>query len=153
MRIYKYLFFLVTLAFAGCINEETVPANIIQIDRMASLCAEIHQVDGSLMNGNQMPDSIYQRGMGTFILVFKKYQTDTAAFKKSYMWYTQHPKKLDEVYTNVQAILQKRVDSLTKLPSGPPPKPGNNTTPVQVPAQSNSPAKATGGAPFKKATN
>jgi len=152
MRIYKYLFFLVTLAFAGCISEETVPANIIQIDRMASLCAEIHQVDGNLMAGNQMPDSIYLHGMGTFVAVFKKYHTDTAAFKKSYLWYTQHPKKLNDVYTSVIALLQKRVDSLTKLPAGPPPKPGNNTTPVQIPAQKSAPANTpgTGQAPFKK---
>jgi hypothetical protein len=135
MRIYKYLFFLGLLAFAACKGDESVPANIISEDRMPAVIAEIHIIDGDLYNVPQQPDSLYKYSMGHYTAAFKKHHTDSTQFKKSFIWYTKHPVKLDEIYDKVLKILQTKNDSIGKI-KVPIPKPAPPVnTPVVIPAK------------------
>lgn len=129
MRTYKYLFFSVLLALAGCHSEETVPDNVISEKRMPVIIAEMHIIDGDLYNVPQMPDSLYKYSMGHFTALFKKHHTDTLQFRKSYTWYTKHPVKLDKIYDEVIKILQAKNDSIAKLPASK--APANTVKPAQ----------------------
>jgi hypothetical protein len=142
MRIYKYLFFLGLLAFAGCLSEGKRPDNVLSEERMPAVLADIHIVDGDLYNVPQDKDSLFKYSAGHYQAIFKKYHTDSTQFRKSYAWYTQHPVKLDVIYDKVVAILQTKNDSISKIktpaaklvPATPAPAPQtpNQTPPVKV---------------------
>lgn len=131
MRTYRYLFFLIVLAFASCLSEETTPKDVLDEDHMTSLLVELHLVDGDLYNVQQTPDTLYKYTMGRYTATFKKFHTDSNQFSKSFSWYTHHPVKLDEMYDNVIKILQAKTDSVAKLPASKPAAPVN--TPVNAP--------------------
>ena len=115
MRIYKYLFFSIVLVMVACRNENSVPGNVISMARMPAIVAEVHIIDGDLANMSQAQDTLYKYGLGQYLMVFKKYHTDTAQFRKSYLWYTKHPLLLDSISNQVITILQKKNDSLAKI--------------------------------------
>jgi hypothetical protein len=83
MPIYKTLFFLGLLCLCACKSEVPIPADIIQPNRMAPICAEMHIVDGDLYNITQMPDSLYKYSIGHYTAILSKYHTDTVQFKKA----------------------------------------------------------------------
>ena len=131
MRLYKYLFFLGLLAFGACQSEAPVPDDIISMEKMPYICAEMHIIDGNLYNISQVPDTLYKYSMGHYLVIFKKYGTDTTQFKKSFTWYTRNPVKLDHIYDDVLKVLQAKNDSLVK--SRTPATPAK--TPNAVPAK------------------
>jgi hypothetical protein len=111
-----------------------IPADIIQPNRMAPICAEMHIVDGDLYNITQMPDSLYKYSIGHYTAILSKYHTDTVQFKKSFTWYTKNPVKLDKIYDDVLVILQAKLDSINKIkaptsPVTPPVLPHNVVSP------------------------
>lgn len=117
MRLQYKLFFLSMLVFASCSEGEKSPADVMDEDRMAVLLANVHIIDGDLITAPQQGDSLYKYGMGYYAVMFKKYNADTAKFRKSFTWYTKHPDKLNKIYDNVIKIMEKKTDSLNKIPS------------------------------------
>jgi hypothetical protein len=133
MRNYKYLFFLGLLILQACAGTESVPDNVISQDRMPAILADIHLVDGNMYNIPQQQDSMYKYGMGNYIAVLKKHHTDTAQFRRSFIWYTKNPDRLNDIYTEVTKTLQKKIDSIADIK---PPKatiPGKTANPA-IPA-------------------
>ena len=81
----------------------------------------MHIVDGSLYNINAPnADSLYKYGYGRYVVMFKRYHTDSEQFKKSLRYYTQHPDQLETMYAQIIKNLQDKNDSVNK-----PPKPIN----------------------------
>jgi len=116
MRIDYRLFFSVLLVLGACSSAEPErPATIIAPERMAVILANVHIVDGEMFNVQQQPDSLFKYGMGYYVAMFNRFHTDTAQFKKSFVWYTKHPVQLDAIYDDVMKIVQKKNDSLTNL--------------------------------------
>lgn len=117
MRIDYRLFFSVLLVLGACNSNEPVrPDDIIPEDKMAVIMADVHIVDAEMFNVQQQPDSLYKYGMGYYVATFKKFHTDTVQFKKSFTWYTKHPVQLDAIYDDVVKIVQKKSDSINKIP-------------------------------------
>src|ERR1700712_996987 len=97
MHKYNKLFFSVLLFLTACISN-TVPDGIIKEDRMTSLLIDMHIVDGSMYTVMQQPDSLYKHGTGRYLAIFKKYNTDSLEFKKSFKYYCSNPETLQTMY-------------------------------------------------------
>ncbi|MCS3734490.1 DUF4296 domain-containing protein [Mucilaginibacter dorajii] len=111
MHKYIILFFSVTLFWCGC-KSGGVPGKYIQPQAMTGLLVQIHLIDGSLYNGTQAPDSLYKYGMGKYLDAFRKFNTDSAQFRKSMEYYTNTPDKLTAIYDNVDKRIKALSDSL-----------------------------------------
>ncbi|HEY4323514.1 MAG TPA: DUF4296 domain-containing protein [Mucilaginibacter sp.] len=113
MRKYITLFFSVSLFLFAC-NKSKPSDSIINHDRMISLLTDIHLVDGGMYT-HQVPDSLYKYGMGMYLSLFKKYNTDSAQFRKSYKYYTTQPAELQTMYEQVLKNLKQKTDSVNTL--------------------------------------
>src|ERR1700761_6488983 len=114
MRKYKSLFFSVLLFLTAC-SGNTIPDKIIKPEQMTSLLMQIHVTDGTLYNISQMPDSLYKYGTARYLALFKQFHTDSATFRKSYKYYSEHPELLNAMYDQITISLKQKVDSLTKI--------------------------------------
>ena len=114
MLKYITLFFSVMIFLSACKHDKT-PAGIISEPRMIRLLTEVHIVDGSLYITRQEPDSLYKYGLGKYLALFKKYHTDSTAFKKSMSYYAMQPAELLKMYDQISLILKNKTDSLNKI--------------------------------------
>ena len=112
MRRYIILFFSVLPLLYACSNT---PDGILKPKPMAAVLTEIHMVDGAISNIPQIPDSLYKYGTARYLAVFKKFNTDSAQFRRSYKYYTLHPDVLVNIYDMVLKSLQAKTDSLNGL--------------------------------------
>jgi len=111
MRKYITLFF--SLLFLGACSN--TPSGIINEDEMANVLTDVHIADGTLITKSQEPDTLYKYGTGKYLLIFKKYNIDSATFRRSYIYYTDNPKEFVDIYDKVVKSLQAKTDSVTKL--------------------------------------
>ncbi|SDS69885.1 protein of unknown function [Mucilaginibacter mallensis] len=114
MRKYITLFFLVLLFLSACSNG--TPDGIIDKDNMIALLTDVHIVDGTLITVSQTPDTLYKYGRGKYQAVFAKHHTDSAQFRKSFIYYASNkPVELADMYDKVLENLRVKTDSITKL--------------------------------------
>ena len=114
MRYYIILFFSV-LSFLYSCKSSGVPDDLIPTDQMTALLTQVYLADGSLSNMQQLPDTLYKYGTAKYAAIFKKFNIDTAQFRKSYIYYASNPQKMLDINIKILAVLQTRSDSLTKI--------------------------------------
>jgi len=114
MHKYNKLFFSVLIFLAACSGNK-IPDGIIAQDKMTNLLTDIHMVDGSMYNVMQLPDSLYKYGTDKYQMVFRKYQTDSVQFKKSFQYYSSNPEKLQAIYDQITINIKTKSDSVNKI--------------------------------------
>ena len=114
MLKYNKLFFFVLIFLIACRGNKT-PDGIINQEQMTNLLTDIHIVDGGLYSVTQMPDSLYKYGADKYLMVFKKYHTDSIQFKESFKYYTTNPEKLATMYEQIAKNIKQKSDSLNKI--------------------------------------
>ena len=114
MHKYNKLFFSVLIFLVACKSAHT-PDGIIKKEQMANLLTEIHIVDGSMYIVMQVPDTLYKYGTAKYLSVFKKYNTDSAQFRKSFKYYSSNPDLLQGIYEQVTKNIKQKRDSLNKV--------------------------------------
>jgi len=114
MRKYITLFFSVLPFLLAC-NHGGVPNDVLPPDQMTSLLTDVHLVDGRLSSLQQLPDTLYKYGTARYLAVFSKHHTDSAEFRRSYLYYCANPDELIDINVKVLADLQIKTDSLNKL--------------------------------------
>lgn len=113
MRKHIILFFSALLVLSACKPDKNA-VGVIGEDDMVKLMVDVHLVDGYLaMYPNN--DSLFRYGTGRYEYVFKKHNTDSAGFKKSFRYYSMHDEQLVKIYEQVNKILQAKSDSLIKI--------------------------------------
>jgi|KBSSwiS6_1023812.scaffolds.fasta_scaffold10710_3 hypothetical protein len=127
MRI--YIFFLLALFIFSCKQDNDVPKNIIQQDRMQELLWDMARADAFIAGFAGKGDSSFNRIKETVTLyrqIFQLHNTDREKFNKSLEWYQQHPRVLKPILDTLQnrrrEIMQERskpptllrIDSLRK---------------------------------------
>jgi hypothetical protein len=115
MHKYIILFFSVLTLLCSCSSDDSAPDGILGKNEMMNVLTDIHLVDGSMVVYQQTPDTLYKYGTARYAAVFKKYNTDSAQFRKSFKYYTLRPTMLSDMYTKMLKRLQEKTDSLTKL--------------------------------------
>lgn len=114
MHKYNKLFFSVLIFLIACKGSKS-PGDIINQERMTGLLTEIHIADGSMYNTMQMPDTLYKYGTAKYLVIFKKYHTDSVEFRKSFKYYSAHPDLLASIYEQITTNLKQKSDSINKI--------------------------------------
>jgi len=114
MHKYIILFFSVLLILTACTGDK-VPEGIIAKPRMISLLTDLHVTDGTLYNVPQDKDTLYKYGYDKYVVLFKKYKTTDKVFKKSLEYYSAQPEVIEEMYTQIEANIKAKTDSITKV--------------------------------------
>lgn len=114
MRKYITLFFSVTFLIYACKGNKA-PDGVIKHDKMVSLLTEVHIIDGGLYGLQQQPDTLYKYGAGKYLALFKRYDVDTAQFRKSMKYYATQPTEMAAMYDQILANLKAKTDSLNKI--------------------------------------
>ena len=81
---------------------------------MIKLLTDVIVVDGTLYNVTQNPDSLYKYGTGKYLALFKKYETDSVQFVRSFKFYTGKPVEMQAMFDKVLENLKKQTDTLNK---------------------------------------
>jgi len=112
MLKYIALFFSVTFVLGAC-KSNNQGIKVIPHDQMTDLLVDMHLIDGSIYASiSQNPDTLYKYDMAKYLLLFRHYHTDSATFRKSLKYYTNQPAELSEMYVEIMARFQKKLDSL-----------------------------------------
>ena len=118
MQRYSFLRYLWTLLLGGwlaiaCTNPTDMkPAGLIDEGRMADILTEVHLAEARVSRlGLTSVDSsqlVYKHMENQ---IFKKFGVDTAAYRKSYIFYSSHPADMEVIYKQVTQRLQKKIDA------------------------------------------
>ena len=111
---YIILFFLAMAFLTACKGDKT-KEGIIDRATMTNLMTDVIIIDGTLYNVVQAPDTIYKYGTGRYLALFKKYNTDSARFDKSFKYYATQPTDIQAIFDQVLLNIQKKTDSLNKI--------------------------------------
>jgi hypothetical protein len=147
MQKYISLFFSVLLFLTAC-NNEKPPKDVLDQKAMISLLTDVHLTDGTIYTVPQVPDSMYKYAHAKFVEVFKKHHTTDAVFKNSLKYYSKRPEQIQEIYTQVEASIKAKIDSVNK-PAAPAPgavkpavsQPNAGHPPVAAPVNAAVPAR------------
>lgn len=115
MRNYNILFFFGVLFLYACGDNIKIPNDVIPKKQMVGLITQVHLIDGTMYNYPQNADTLYKKGMGRYLQLFKTYHTDTAQFKRSMVFYTTHSVMFNDMYDQVMVNLNARLDSLNNV--------------------------------------
>ncbi|CAM3989504.1 DUF4296 domain-containing protein [Mucilaginibacter galii] len=113
MRIYIILFFLPLLFLISCKDEKA--AGILSHEDMQAVLVDVHIVDGTLFEVPAFPDSLYKYSFSKYQRVFDKHHTDSAQFRKSFIYYTGKPDELFDIYEKVVPVIKVKADSAAKV--------------------------------------
>jgi hypothetical protein len=97
------------LLLTACIKEEKTPPNILSQEKMVDVLIDIHIAEAKANRVSlRSYDSIqaYYKKLETD--VFKKHQVDSAVYRKSFIYYLDHMKQMDEIYSTVIDSLNVR---------------------------------------------
>lgn len=95
--------------------EDKRPDNLIDEDRMVDILTEIQVIEARtsrLSLGST--DSAYIAYKHQENQVFRKFKVDTAAYRKSYIFYSAHPADMEAIYEKITATLTKRLNQKRK---------------------------------------
>lgn len=103
------LIFCTGLTVSACGGGEKPPGDLIPEDQMAKILADIHVAEAQVTN-------LQLRSLDSSVTVYgelqkkiwKKYNVDTLAYRKSYAFYTSHPAYLVKIYDKVEKNLEIR---------------------------------------------
>ena len=98
----------VLILFQSCARiDGPVPKEFIAPDSMASILVDVHLAEAAA-NTASVNDLQRFSASDLYPVIFKTHHTDSIAFRKSFEYYQNHPKKLDKIYEQVINELSKR---------------------------------------------
>lgn len=109
------IFFLCLLFVWSCESETTVPKELLQPDRMVDIMEDIYLAEGMVATSGS-PDRASERQLAIdyYHVVYTKHHVDSALFRKSFDYYSMHPKLMQEVSDEVIERLNKKNMELYK---------------------------------------
>ncbi len=105
MKRFILLFF--GLIFLLSCNPDATPKEIIEHKKIVLVLIDMHLIDGYTQNMPQN-DTLKQNVLAYRNAVYQKYQTTKTQFDKSLKYYSEHPKLLDSIYSQVLTSLEKK---------------------------------------------
>lgn len=108
----KLISLLILFAFFSC-NEEVIekPENLIPKDQMVQILYDI-----AIINGAKKANATYltERGIETMPFIYRQYGIDSLQFVKSDIYYASRPSEYEEIYSNLEARLEKEKSEYDK---------------------------------------
>jgi len=81
------------------------PADLLNRKEMAMILSDIHIAEAGVATTTLAGDSLIQRNLDDYALLFKKNGVDEKQFRASYTYYLSRPAELDSIYQEVLAKL------------------------------------------------
>ena len=89
--------------------EDKKPDNLINADQMANILTEVHltetRVSRLSLRSSDSSNIVYKQLEAKFL---KKFGVDTASFRASYVFYSSHPREMEQIYKRVVDNLQNK---------------------------------------------
>ena len=104
-----FLILISVFLFLGCQKqkEEIIPVEIISLDTMSMIIADMHIVE-SISNFRGMMDTPESKKIEEqYSGIFSNYKITPERFRKSYDYYLETPERMDKVYVLVLEQLSK----------------------------------------------
>ena len=95
------------MAFLSC-KEESVPENILSVDKMAAILVDVHLAEGKIQRLNLYGDTAkltfgyYERK------IFEKHQVNKEHYKNSFEYHLNDIATMDQIYSRVVDSLNVR---------------------------------------------
>ncbi|UFH54965.1 DUF4296 domain-containing protein [Spirosoma sp. KNUC1025] len=92
--------------------EDERPDNLIDKNRMADILTEVHMAEARVSRlslGSIDSSNIAYKHLETQI--FRKFGVDTAAYRKSYIFYSSHPAEMEAIYKQVVGKLTNKTSA------------------------------------------
>ncbi|MFD2571367.1 DUF4296 domain-containing protein [Spirosoma soli] len=93
-------------------SDDQRPDSLIPEERMAAILTEVHLAETRVSRlGLRSADSsniVYKHLENQ---IFKKFQVDTASYRKSYIFYSSHPQQMETIYKQVTENLKKKAEA------------------------------------------
>ena len=94
--------------------EDERPDKLVPTDQMADILTEVHPAEARVsrmaLTSIDSSNIVYKRLENQII---KKYQLDTAVYRKSYIFYSSHPREMETIYQQVTKNLQNIISGKT----------------------------------------
>lgn len=95
--------------------EDQRPDNLIDEDRMVDILTEVHIAEARVsrlsLRSTDSSNIVYKHLENQ---IFKKFDVDTAAYRKSYIFYSSHPADMEAIYKKVTEKLTIKTDTTKK---------------------------------------
>jgi hypothetical protein len=111
----------------SCITPPRIPDDVLPKEKMVQMIADIHMVESRVGQLSlRSMDSAYVLEKVWEEKVYKKYNTDSATYKRSFRFYSENPEYMEEIYNAVTDSLiawEKRISNEntgTQPPVAPP---------------------------------
>lgn len=114
----RSLLVILWLVAACTAPEDQRPDNLIDEERMANILTEVHIAESRVSRLNLRStdsSSIVYKHLESQI--FKKFDVDTATYRKSYIFYSSHPADMEAIYKKVTEKLTNKTDTTKKSKS------------------------------------
>jgi ferritin-like metal-binding protein YciE len=93
---------LCSILIFSCESAEKPPKDILSKDQMANILSDVHIAEARI-------SQMHLKSMDSSVVIYdylqkkiyKKYQTDSSEYKKSYNFYASNPESLEEIYNLV----------------------------------------------------
>lgn len=107
-----FLSFLLNFIFA-CKSDNTLPSQVISSEKMTSILIEMHLAEAYIIESRfRNEDSARVAFKKMEEDIFKKYNTDSSRYARSYQYYAINIEKLDKIYANVVDSLNAKEEKL-----------------------------------------
>lgn len=92
-------------------QQDERPDNLIPEDRMVDILTEVHKAETRVSRlGLRSLDSSNIAYKHLERQIFQKFKVDTAAYTKSYVYYSSHPREMESIYKQVVEKLKKQTE-------------------------------------------
>ena len=88
--------------------EEKIPSDILSKEKMVKVLVDIHLAEANVTIKNLAGDDANKLATAYYQHIYKSHRISKEEFKKSFLFYSQHPQLLEKIYDEVLSELSKK---------------------------------------------
>ncbi len=112
---FSYIFYALLISLSSCKPEyREVPADIIPMDKMALILADVHLADAVAEFEAQKGGNEMNLSLANYDQIFKNNNITRQDYIKSHLFYEENPKLLNKIYDDVVVEMSKREERVSK---------------------------------------
>ena len=110
-----YLSILACLLYACSNTEEKIPENILSETVLEDILKQIHLSEGAFeLNKPKNMENAKSTLANNYTSIYSEYKISAIDFKNTLNYYSQHPEKLEKIYSNVLEELTEERSTLNQ---------------------------------------
>ena len=110
-----YFLILACLLYACSNTEEKIPENILSETVLEDILKQIHLSEGAFeLNKPKNMENAKSTLANNYTSIYSEYKISAIDFKNTLNYYSQHPEKLEKIYSNVLEELTEERSTLNQ---------------------------------------